>query len=242
MKKCAYYGTLLVLICVFLFSAYKVGDYLLEKYRSDRLLEDMSEFVTVETDSTDDQHKDPERIKVDFAKIRKQNEDVVAWLYCANTKLNYPIVQTDNNEYYLHHLLDGSWNNNGTIFMDYRNHADFSDGNTLIHGHHMRSGAMFGQLVKYQKQEFYDEHPYLYVMTPEKNYRLDLLAGCVVENTSDIYNTQISADLLNYFLSHSTFATKAEYQGGRIVSLSTCSYDFEDARYVVLGELIPLKD
>lgn len=240
MKKCAYYGVLIVLIGIFLFSAYKIGDYMLEKYRSDRLLDDAAQFVTVEESNKEDH--DPERIEVDFDKLREQNEDVVAWIYCADTNLNYPVVQAEDNDYYLHRLLDGSWNNNGTIFMDYRNQADFSDGNTLIYGHHMRSGAMFGGLVKYQKQEFYDKHPHLYVMTPEKNYRLDLLAGCVVENTSDIYSTQISTDQLNDCMSHSTFATKAEYQGGHIVTLSTCSYEFEDARYVVLGELIPLKD
>ena len=243
MKKVAYYGTLILLVGVFLFSAYQIGDYLLEKHKSDVLMNEASKFVSVEADDKNkEENKDPERIQVDFDKLHEQNEDIVAWLYCANTKLNYPVVQAADNDYYLYRLLDGSYNRNGTIFMDYRNHADMSDDNTLIHGHHMRSGAMFGALVEYKKQAFYDEHPYIYLMTPEKNYRLNLLAGCVVEHDSDIYTTEISDDQLSYYMSHSMFATKEEYQGGRIVTLSTCSYEYEDARFVVLGELIELKD
>lgn len=242
MKKGLYYGLLAVLVAVFLFSAYQIGGYLLEKYRSDRMMDSASKFVTVEQGGAESENAtgDPERIAVDFDELRKMNSDVVGWIYCANTKFNYPIVQTGDNEYYLHHLLDGTWNNNGTIFMDYRNSADFSDRNTMIHGHHMKSGAMFGELIQYKKQSFYDEHPYIYIMTEQQNYRLDLLAGCIVDSVSDIYTTELSDEMLYSCMSNSTFTPKVSYQGGRIVTLSTCSYEYDDARYVVMGELVAI--
>lgn len=102
---------------------------------------------------------EPEQVYVDFAALEGVNSDIVAWLYGADTGLNYPIVQAEDNDYYLYRLLDGTWNKNGTIFMDYVNRSDFSDQNTLVYGHHMKSGAMFGALVQYKKQEFYDRPP-----------------------------------------------------------------------------------
>ncbi len=243
MKKGLYYGILAVLLIIFLFSAYQIGDYLLEKYRSDQMINSASKFVTVEQGTATDGKPsgDPERIDVNFEELRKMNSDIVGWIYCANTKLNYPIVQGADNDYYLHRLLDGSWNSNGTIFMDYRNQPDFSDHNTMIHGHHMKSGAMFGELIQYKKQSFYDEHPYLYIMTEQQTYRLNLLAGCVVDSISDIYTTQLTEDMLNSCLSNSTFASQFSYQGGRLVTLSTCTYEYDDARYVVVGELLPVE-
>ncbi len=240
MKKGLYYGIMAVLIAVFLFSAYQLGSYMLEKYRSDKMMESASKFVTAEQDKNENGESAdaPERVEVNFDELRKLNSDIVGWIYCANTKINYPIVQGQDNEYYLYRLLDGTWNYNGTIFMDYRNSADFSDGNTMIYGHHMKSGAMFAELVEYKKQSFYDEHPYIYITTEEQTYRMDLLAGCIVDSVSDVYTTEPSDEMLQSCMDTSTFTPKVSYHGGKIVTLSTCTYEYDDARYVVLGELV----
>ena len=172
MKKPVYYVILALLIGVFLFAAYKVGSYYLEKYRSDKVISDATRFVTLpgEDNSTDNPDSnpggDPECPTVQFDELKQQNEDVIAWIYGANTHINYPVVQGSDNDYYLRHLLDGTWNDNGSIFMDCSNKADFSDQNSLIYGHNMTSGAMFSNLVKYKKQAYYDQHPYLYMLTP----------------------------------------------------------------------------
>ena len=214
----------------------------MEKHRSDEMLNNASKFVTVKEEEEDTQEADdPERIEVDFDELRKLNSDVVGWIYCANTKLNYPVAQASNNDYYLHRLLDGSWNANGTIFMDYRNGSDLSDKNTLIYGHHMMSGAMFGQLIDYKKQSFYEEHPYLYYMTDSQTYRVDLLAGCVVDSTDSIYSTVPDESLIQRCMSNSTFSSQKSYQGGNIMTFSTCTYEYDDARYIVLGELVPVE-
>ena len=178
---------------------------------------------------------------MDFDALREVNPDVVAWLYGADTGLNYPIVQGSDNEYYLYRLLDGSSNKNGTLFMDYQCKADFSMPNTLIYGHNMRSGNMFGHLTHYKDPDFYAKHPYLYLMTPEQTYRIDLLAGCVVDYDAAIYNFQLSPEYVNSCMSHSTFTTQTAYsQGYNLITLSTCSYEYEEARYVVLGQLVPV--
>lgn len=244
-NKIVYYGLLAVLIGVFAFSAYKLGDYWLAKIKSDKLNSELSMFVGLDStgngQSGNSENGDPEHIKVDFESLCAEYEDIVAWIYCPNTKINYPIVQSYDNEYYLYRLLDGTWNVNGTIFMDYRNNADFSDSNTMIHGHHMKTGAMFGQLNDYKKQSFYEEHPYMYIYTPEQDYRIDLIAGCIVESVSDIYDTEPSSSAVWDCINSSTFVADVEYSGGKIVTLSTCTYEYDDARYVVLGELVPIE-
>mgnify|MGYP003029841144 CR=1 FL=1 len=181
-KRQVYYILLAVFIGVFLFAAYQIGSYMLEKHKSDEVLKDAGKYVYIPDLSSDEEPEgEPEQVYVDFAALEGVNSDIVAWLYGADTGLNYPIVQAEDNDYYLYRLLDGTWNKNGTIFMDYVNRSDFSDQNTLVYGHHMKSGAMFGALVQYKKQEFYDAHPYLYLYTPQQSYRLDLIAGSVVD-------------------------------------------------------------
>ena len=78
-------------------------------------------------------------IIVDFEVLQTENKDIIAWLHCPDTKINYPVAQSEDNSYYLRRLLDGSWNTAGTIFMDYRNSADFSDRHTVIYGHNMKN-------------------------------------------------------------------------------------------------------
>ena len=175
MKKPVYYVILALLVGVFLFAAYKVGSYYLEKYRSDKVISEANRFVTLPGDSdnndpTQDPSGDPECPTVQFDELLKTNGDVIAWIYGANTHINYPVVQGSDNDYYLRHLLDGTWNDNGSIFMDCANSADFSDQNSLIYGHNMTSGAMFSNLVKYKQQAYYDQHPYLYMLTPQQSY------------------------------------------------------------------------
>ena len=116
-------------------------------------------------------------IKIDFEKLKSQNEDVIAWIYSEGTEINYPIVQGEDNDYYLRRLLNGKWNIAGTLFIDYRNSSKFNDRNTFVHGHNMLDGSMFSSLLDYQKQEYYDEHPTMYLLTSDKNYTIEIFAG-----------------------------------------------------------------
>lgn len=248
-KKVMFYTILAVLLGVFVFSAYQLGSYWMAKVRSDQLLNEASQFVGLGGNQNQENNEqgedtntgDPEQIEVDFAAMAELSDDIVAWIYCPNTQINYPVVQSYDNDYYLYHLMDGSWNANGTIFMDYRNEDDFSDYNTMIYGHHMKTGAMFADLMKYKSQSYYEEHPYMYIYTPEQNYRLELFAACIVDCVADIYDFEPSAAVIEECIRNSTFDAALDYPANHIVTLSTCTYEYDDARYVVLGDLIPIE-
>ncbi len=246
MKKSVFYILLIVLIAVFLFAAYKLGSYWLEKLRSDKLLNEANQFVDIvmpeDSQQEGTENNAPEKVDIDFEALQGLNDDVVAWIYCPGTKINYPVLQTNNNDYYLNRLLDGTYNINGSIFMDYRNESDFTDGNTLIYGHHMQSGAMFASLTKYKDQKHYDAHPYIYVLTPTQNYRLELFAGCIVDCYSPIFSTEMTDDLIAEFVKNSKFDSTVTKPTGPVVTLSTCTYEYDDARFVVLGQLVAIDE
>lgn len=184
-------------------------------------------------------------IEVDFEVLWETNEDVVGWIYCEDTPINFPIVQAEDNDYYLRRLIDGTWNSSGTLFADYRNTADFSDSNTIIYGHNMKNKGMFGTLSNYKEQSYYDDHPLMWLLTPDGNYKVELIAGYVTSPTSEIYSFGQTEEevfaLAEQSIEKSTFTSDFQVlQGDRFVTLSTCSYEYDNARYVLIGRLIPL--
>ncbi len=185
-------------------------------------------------------------ITVDFEALSERNGDVIGWLYCPDTVINYPVVQGENNDQYLRRGLDGKYLVSGTLFADYRSAALGEDANYIIYGHNMKNGTMFGELGEYKSQEYFDKHPVMYYLTPNGNYRLELFAGAVVKRDDKIYLPNQSREdlfeLLEEYTKKSTFKSdvEAEYNDV-IVTLSTCSYDFSDARYIVIGRLTPIQ-
>jgi len=185
---------------------------------------------------------------IDFASLKAINEDVVGWLYLPDTVINYPVVQGEDNSYYLKRLVDGSYNANGSLFVDYQNKMDFSDDNTLLYGHHMNSGKMFATLVKYKDQEFYDAHPVAYFLTEEKSYKIEIFSGYVTTPDSDSYlltagsREQTIAWMKEMFHNSDFFADVTIRPEDHIVTFSTCDYEFHDARYVVHGKLTALEE
>ena len=154
-------------------------------------------------------------------------------------------MQSDDNQYYLRRLTDGSYNTNGTLFMDFRDAADFSGFNTVIYGHRMKSKAMFGTLPSYLEQDYYNEHPVMYLLTPEKSYRLDIVSSFLLRSDSNIYapinTSEAKKAFLDKITTQSAFKTNVEFgTDDRFVLLSTCSYDFENARQLVIAKLTEL--
>jgi sortase B len=179
-------------------------------------------------------------IEIDYEKLKVVNNDAVAWLYCPDTVIDYPVMKAKDYTYYLRHLPDGTYNVNGTLFIDYNNAPDFSDPLTVIYGHHMKSGAMFGSLKGYKGQAYYEQHPFMYLYTEQGNYRIDIIYGCVIGagqwSSRGFMFPENVGKLVDYAADNTTFKSKLEYiEGDRIVALSTCSYEFDNARYVVLG-------
>lgn len=186
-------------------------------------------------------------ISVDFAELMKVNPDVIGWIYCEGTKISYPILQSDDNDAYLHTMIDGSYNKAGSIFMDYRNSPNFSDLGTVIYGHNMKNDSMFGTLNEYKKQEYYEAHPVMWVLTPEKTYRLEIIAALDTLDDSIAYDIPASEDELKEYLQWAVKRSDIETDVDisktmRVVTLSTCySASYDNTRYIVVGELIEIE-
>lgn len=181
-------------------------------------------------------------IAVDFEALRAEAPDIAAWLYCPDTVVNYPVAQAEDNEYYLHRLTDGSRNAAGTLFLDYRCDGDFTGWNHIIYGHNMKNGSMFAVLSEYGSQAYYDGHPAWYLLTPEQNYRVDILAGFETPARSEFYSfpqTREERDaMIQSALEQSDFIARTGVRAeDRLVIFSTCSYAYDSARYVVMGLL-----
>ncbi len=192
-------------------------------------------------------------LKVDFEKLRETNSDVVGWIYCEDTAINYPILQGSDNDYYLRRNLNQEHQTAGSIFMESTNHPGFADSNTIIYGHHMKNGSMFACLDEWADQAFYETHPVMWLLTPEQDYQILLFAGYTTPATSDTYITfdgpcQELEEYLDRCLKQSDFQADFDILGetaldpdGRYVVLSTCAYNFKDARYVLHGKLVPVE-
>ena len=183
---------------------------------------------------------------VDFEALKKKSPDVVGWIYCPGTIINYPVVQAEDDNYYLHRSYDGSYNFAGSIFVEAVNKPEFQDPNTIIYGHNMKDNTMFAGLSKWSSQSFYAEHPTVWLMTPEQDYRIELFSGYTTSAGSYAYTLfQGPGEELDEYIA--TALRKSDFDAGfapqegeRLVLLSTCAYVFDNARYVLHGVLRPL--
>lgn len=181
---------------------------------------------------------------LDFEALREKCPDAVAWVRCEGTPIDYPIVQGEDNEYYLSHLPDGNKNKVGSIFVDYRNSGDFSDKNTLVYGHRVKGDEMFSTLKKYGEQMFYDEHPVLYLYAPDANYIVELYAGYVIDSGSETPPMSFSgeSDFERYIVKakrRSVFKSDVSVSfEDRLLTLCTCDYSYTNARFILIGKLV----
>ena len=191
---------------------------------------------------------DPSPISVDFAKLLEVSGDVKGWLYSEGTVINYPVMQAANNDYYLHRLYDGKYNASGSLFIDYHCPGDFSGKIAIIYGHHMNDGSMLASIGNYKKQSYYDAHPVMYLNTPRGNYRVDIFSGFITAADSSVYQYAFNDDeeYQAYLLKMKAFSDfecdVTPTVDDRIIVLSTCTYEYNDARYVVFGKLVPARD
>lgn len=174
---------------------------------------------------------------VNFEELKKINSEVVGWIYIPGTIVDYPVVKGQNNDKYLNRLFSGERNKAGAIFMDYRNNLTFTDDNTLIYGHNMKNKSMFHIIKEYGKQEFYDNHKIIYYYTEDAVYELRVFSAYTVSATDPYTQVDFGSkrqERIKSFTDRS--AINPAYTllpDAKIVTLSTCSYDYDDARFVV---------
>lgn len=229
-----------------IYRSYHQGTTTYEKIRDETVTPN-----DIPDDNEDTSEEPPAKvpITVDWDKLRAINPQVVGYIYCEGTKINYPVLQGDDNDQYLHHLMDRTYNYSGSIFMDCDAKPDLSDKKTLIYGHHMKNGSMFAALHQYRDQRFYKGHPYMWYLTPDQNYRLDLIAGYVVDPDDAVYQQDFQSQAaLEQFLvsarSRSDFMAldpHTEDPPEHIVILSTCAYEYKDARYIIICDPVKMQ-
>lgn len=239
-----------ILIFVFsvstLFCGYMVYKEFIISRISIKVYEDLKSYVSVPTEIYDETDISKDTLKdcpnINFTELETINSDVVAWINIKNSEINYPVVQGTNNNYYLNHLIDGKENRAGCIFLDYR--ANISERHSIIYGHNMKNGTMFADLTKYKKQSYYDGHKEGLLITPEHTYVIQFFAGYVA-NLEDfawkidfLSDEEFSIWLKNIKGKSSFLSDITPRITDRIITLSTCSYEFENARYVLHGLLV----
>ncbi len=245
-----------ILALVFVFSGIKLYSVLSDYKAAEKLYKDSREsFITdggtaqtqkpeESTQPTDPLHSQsfPD-MSVDFDKLLSENPDVAGWLWIEDTDISYPIMRGEDNNQYLYTGYNKLHTSSGSIFMDYKNSADFLDFNTVIYGHNMKNGTMFGSLKKYEAQEFFDRHPSVYIFTPDEDYKYTVFSAYKTESDSDSYTFtfETQQDMQDYIkllcensLVNSELIPKTD---DRLIMLSTCTSVVRNQRFVVHGVL-----
>lgn len=217
-----------------IFSEYKKGE---EEYSKIREYVKEEPQTSLQGESVEEE-EGPEPPSVDWEGLKAINQDLIGWLKIEGTEISYPVVKGRDNEYYLKHTFEGNSNSAGAIFAEYTNNGDFTDCNTIIYGHNMKNGSMFGLLRKYFQKEADLPGKYIWICTPEKNYRYEIFSSHVVDAAGEVYTlfsepseefeaylkSMVSQSYINFGIS--------PVKEDRIITLSTCTGN-DATRFVV---------
>lgn len=192
------------------------------------------------------QTESPKEARAQFKALLDVNPDVVGWLRIANTAIDYPVVQGKDNAYYLNRNYKGEESSAGSIFLDFRNDIGRAQPNTVIYGHRMKDGSMFGDLNKFQKEDFIGKNLTFQYDTLYHSYRAEIFS--VYPATADLNyiqtgfeNEQEYASFLQTLRERSLYKTDTVLgTEDRILTLSTCDYTLDPAkgRLVIHAKLI----
>ncbi len=230
---------LFIFSCVLVFCVINIFHNIYSENKQEEIIDSLIEIGNVKPSSEIDKIS-----QIDFSKLKEVNNAIVGWIIIDGTQVNYPIVKGKDNSYYLNHSYDKSYNSYGSIFMDYRSNENFSDLNTFIYGHYTSNGSMFGELKKYMEESFYKEHPFFYILTPNGNYKVDVISAYTDDALSSSYNAKFN-DLNDYqryiekIRLKSRYSTdiSVNYNFDKIISLYSCSHESgsKTERYFIHG-------
>ena len=246
---------LIAAIVVFCYAAFNLYHIYTEYKKGTDEYNQIEEMAVTERDADSAEVAGPNAqlkppIEVDFDKLKSVNEDVVGWIYVdALPDISYPIVKGKDNQTYLHQTYEKNYNFAGTIFVDYENSGDFSDCNTLVYGHNMKNGSMFGHLKKFREDDkLYKQDKYFWILTPERNYRYEIISAYTTGVNSDTYTLfkgpgeewEKYLETIKGYSEIQTDDTDLTIKD-RIVTLSTCTGN-ESTRFVVQGKRVDAED
>ena len=234
-----YWIIIIILLCVIAVSGYNVAKILLEYRAGTEVYNEATEVAEVKTDGDD--------MTINWKKLMAKYDNVKGWLYSEGTVINYPIAQGSDNDYYLYRMINGEYNGKGSLFLDYRCEKPFRQFLSVIYGHRMKDGSMFHSLIEYRNHSYYEEHPKMLLVTPKASYDVLVFAAVTIPSDSERYNMVFESDeqkqeYLDWIQDSTELSTDVEVTPkDRIVMMSTCTYEFEEARLVVYGKLVKKK-
>lgn len=238
-----------IIIIIIILNLYAVY-FMLERNNDKKETLDMLEVIDnnidikeKEVNSDINDNETIETIDLDLNNLKNINSDTVAYLKVESTNINYPVVKSNDNEYYLNHSFNKNKNQEGWIFLDYRNNINNLDNNTIIYGHNRLTGTMFGTLKNLLNKSYQEStNHYIYLTTENNNYVFEVFSAYITSNESYYLKTTFKDDneyleFLNTLKSRSTYNFNIELNSDdKIITLSTCSGSND--RMVVHGKLI----
>lgn len=241
-KRFLFWLIFLVALCVLLYSGYQLFIIFKANWDEQRELDRVTEIGNIP--------ENPEEpFTVNWDELRNINSDIIAWLLIPDTNISYPVVQGKDNDYYLTHTFGKEVNYAGAIFADYQTKGDFSETNTFLYGHNTRHGTMFGQLENFVDEAFFDAHKYVYLFTPDKNYKAEIVSFYSTKAGTKSYRIGITdpkewQDYLDFIKSDGFVHEEVTLgESDRLITLSTCSYEINneltDQRYLLHAKLVP---
>ena len=237
----------LCFFALFCFSSFKIFVYIKDSNSAKNLRDEMISEAVVSLPAEEEGSAESVSpyldIRVDLSAL-KHYPGVVGWLYSPKTPIHYPVMQSEDNEYYVHRLPDGSVNPAGSLFVDFRNDANLKDFGQIIYGHNMKNQSMFATLLNYRDHDYYVDHPFMFYFTSDSVYFLEIFAGVNTMADSDFYflpdEKEDREEYLKMAKELSVFKSSVQVDSeDKILVLSTCSTGLNKPdRFVLLGKLV----
>lgn len=175
--------------------------------------------------------------------VRSLNEsypNAIGWIYLPGTAINYPIMQGDDNEFYLHHTYDNGYLKAGSVFLDNRCESRFKNNLNILYAHNMKNGSMFAGVTNFKNNAYFQNHRYGWLVTADSVNRIDFFAVAVTDWHDKIYNgfRQTSEQLAHIKEISRIYEEISVTDDDRLLMMSTCSYEFANARTILIGKMM----
>ncbi|MCL2025025.1 MAG: class B sortase [Coriobacteriia bacterium] len=207
------------------FALYQITSIWWEYYRADKGYTDLAEAVTDEQPIAEDGIGQTEAMlqaarerRIDFAELQLINDEIIAWIFIPGTRIDYPVAQTDDNDFYLRHNFQREYSAGGCPFLEAGLSPDFKELDARVYAHHMQDRSMFGELPYWRDPEFADLHQHIFIYTPNQTREYMVIDQSVIAGAAPPVPVNL--------------ASSAQF-----LTLITCEYDFQDARYFLRSQL-----
>lgn len=193
-----------------------------------------------QNNSTDIAEKTEENLTKQVQNLCDNFDNSVGWICIPETKINYPVMYSGDNDFYLHRAVDGSYLRVGSIFLDYRCNSDFTSRINILYGQNMSDGSMFADVMKFIDSSYFDSHNYGWLSTPNAVYKIDFFSVSQPENYDDFYDVNSDVNLWLDDLRANSFIWRniGISENDQFISLSTCTDSEGSSRTVLTGRIL----